>query len=246
MNKNIIIITGAANGICKKITSELDDNKNIIYAIDSNPEITKTKDKLKKAIYIPICMDASDEESVIRLVQSIKNIYNKIDILINGAAVVPYCPIEEQNYSKFIEVIKNNLGGYMIFSKEVSKVMKERRSGIIVNISSISANFGLKGQSAYASSKGGISALTRVLAVELGEYNIRVNAVAPGSIIVKRNKKAMESKWNNEVINQNIPLGRLGTPSDVAGVVKFLISDDAKYVHGTTIVVDGGMTIKGI
>lgn len=246
MNKNIIIITGAANGICKKIASDLDNNKNIIYAIDNNPEIMKNKKFLKNAIYIPVCMDASDEESVIKLIQSIKNIYNKIDILINGAAIVPYCSIGEQNYSKFLEVVKNNLGGYMIFSKEVSNIMKEKRSGIIVNISSISANFGLKGQTAYASSKGGISALTRVLAVELGEYNIRVNAVAPGSIVVNRNKKAMESKWNNEVINNNIPLGRLGNPSDVAGVVKFLISDDAKYVHGTTIVVDGGMTIKGV
>ena len=246
MNKKIIIITGAANGICKEIARELDSSRNVIYAVDKNENVIKNKGKFKKAIYNPICMDGSNEKEVINLVNEVVKKHGKIDVLVNGAAVVPYCPIEEQDYSQFIDIVKNNLGGYMIFSKEVSKVMKPQRFGVIVNISSISASFGLKGQTAYASSKGGISALTRVLAAELGEFNIRVNAIAPGSIIVDRNEKAMKSKWNKERIYDNIPLGRLGKPSDIAGVVKFLISPDAKYVHGTTIVVDGGMTIKGV
>ena len=246
MTNNIIIITGAANGISKEIAIELDDSNNYIYAIDKDNKIYDIKNKFTKAFCNPICMDASDESEAIKVVNEIAQKHGKIDVLINGLALVPYCYIENQEYPNFIDIIRNNLGSYMIFSKEVSRIMKQNNSGVIVNISSISANFGIEGQTAYASSKGAISSLTRVLAAELGKYNIRVNAVAPGSIIVDRNKKGMNEKWDKEKIKNNIPLGRLGEPSDVAGVVKFLISPDAKYVHGTTIVVDGGMTIKGI
>ena len=122
--------------------------------------------------------------------------------------------------------------------------MKKRKNGTIVNISSISSFMGISGQTSYASSKGGINALTKVLAVELGQFNIRVNAVAPGSILVERNKKAMDTKEYLDRIKNIVPLSRIGKPKDVSGVVKFLISEDSGYVSGQVIVVDGGMTSK--
>jgi len=187
-----------------------------------------------------------DEIFVRSFIQKIIKRYRKIDVLINNAGIVPYAEVNLTNTDLFFSVLKINLGGYFLFSKEISNFMKKQHFGNIINISSISSIQGIFGQSAYASSKGGINALTRVLAKELGPYNIRVNAIAPGSIIVNRNKIKMLSKWNNkELINKSIPLGRLGKPKDISGVVKFLISKSSGYIHGTVIVVDGGKTIVG-
>ena len=134
--------------------------------------------------------------------------------------------------------------GYFLFSKYVALIMKKCRRGRIINISSISGSVGIPGQVAYGSSKGGINMLTRVMAVELGRFNITVNAIAPGSILVERNKKSMLSKKYQSSIKNKIPLGRLGTPSDISGVVKFLLSESSSYINGSIITVDGGMTSK--
>jgi len=243
--KKIILITGVANGICKDISMNFDIEETVIYGIDNNSIVNKMVKNFKKALFIPVEIDASIEEEVKFLIKKIEEEHGKIDVLVNGSALVPYSDIENQKYDHYLNIMKNNVGGYMLFSKEVSKIMKKNLSGNIINISSISANFGIKGQSAYASSKGAISSLTRVLAVELGLYNIRVNLIAPGSILVDRNKKKMSKNWTEKRMRSRIPLGRLGVPSDISGVVKFLLSDDAKYIHGATIVVDGGMTING-
>jgi NAD(P)-dependent dehydrogenase (short-subunit alcohol dehydrogenase family) len=242
--KKVILITGAANGICRQIALDLDQESNILCLFDKDEELISVGKIIEKAECFVKLGDAGNENDVNSFVDEIINNFSKIDVLINGAAIVPYKPVSETLFAEFKNTLNNNLGGYFLFSKAVSKDMINKKSGVIINISSISADRGISGQASYASSKGAISALTRVLAVELGKHGIRVNAVAPGSILVKRNYSSMTNKWSDKnYLERHIPLGRLGNPTDVSGTVQFLMSDWASFVHGAVIVVDGGMTI---
>ena len=246
-NKKVIIITGAANGICRQIALDLDKKKYILCLFDNDKKLKEIKRSIKKATLFVKNGNVGLENNVNKFVNEVLDNFFKIDILINGSAIVPYTYFVETLYSSFKNTLNTNLGGYFLFAKTVAKHMIKRREGIIINIGSISSDIGIKGQASYASSKGGIKSLTQVLAVELGEYGIHVNSIAPGSILVNRNKQKMLKKWSDKKdLERHIPLGRLGTPKDVSGVIQFLLSDWASYVHGAVIVVDGGMTIKGV
>lgn len=245
INQQVIIITGAANGICRQVAKDLDKKYNILCLFDKDPKLKNQKKDFSKAIVFTKCGDVSSEKTVKTFVQDVVKKFSKIDVLVNGAAAVPYNPLTETNWDLFMNTIKTNLGGYFLFSREVARVMKNQEKGSIINIGSISSYIGIHGQTAYSSSKGGISALTRVLATELGPFGIKVNTLAPGSIVVKRNRKAMLSKWSEEELKSNIPLGRFGTPKDISGAVQFLISELSDYVHGAIITIDGGMTTRG-
>jgi len=244
-SKRIFIITGAANGISKQIAKDLDINNNILCLFDKDSEVIKMKKYFTKAVIFAKCGDVSSEYEVNSFVAEVIKNFKTVDVLINGAAIVPYSEVFDTDWKLFKNTLEINLGGYFLFSKATANVMKINKKGSIINISSISSYVGIPGQSAYASSKGGISALTRVLASELGPFGIKVNAIAPGSILVDRNRKKMLTKWSEDELTLNIPLGRFGTPKDISGVVQFLISEWADYVHGAVITVDGGMTIRG-
>lgn len=251
MNNNIhpekvIIITGAANGICRQIALDFDQKSNVLCLFDKNENLKSISSEFKNAEVFLRIGDASDEDQVNGFVNDIVKKYSNIDVLVNGAAVVPYQKLQDTTYELYKNTLTTNLGGYFLFSKAVAEVMKQHNYGSIVNIASISASIGIVGQSAYASTKGGIIAFTHVLASELGQYQIRVNAVAPGSIVVERNREGMLRKWSDDAdVKRHISLGRLGTPSDVSGVVQFLVSNLSQYVTGATITVDGGQTTKG-
>lgn len=245
-DKNVIVITGAANGISSQIALDLDKSENILCLFDKDSRLKEIADAITKAQIFCKIGDVSLENEVNDFINEVVLKFDKVDALVNGAGVVPYEHIDNTSYEVFKKTLEVNLGGYFLFSKAVSFVMKKKRRGIIINIASTSAELGIVGQAAYASSKGGIVALTHVLAVELGPFGIRVNAIAPGSIVVERNKIAMMKKLDDtNDLQRHVPLGRLGTPADVSGVVQFLLSDLSAYVHGVTIVVDGGRIIKG-
>lgn len=246
-NEKVIIVTGAANGICRQIAKDLDSPENILCLFDQNPDLVNVTKELNNAKVHSLIGDVSLEKDVNHFVEEILVNYSKVDVLINGAGVVPYEPLMETSYELYKNTLNTNLGGYFLFSRAVAGSMIEKKKGVIVNIASISAQVGIRGQAAYASSKGGIVALTHVLASELGIHGIRVNAIAPGSILVDRNRVAMLKKWaDKKDLERHISLGRLGTPSDISGVVQFLLSDSSSYVHGATITVDGGLTTKGV
>lgn len=246
ISNQVIVVTGAANGICRQVALDFDKKSNILCLFDKSDNLSKVASEFSKAeVYIQLG-DVSDENQVTKFVDDVYEKYKRIDVLVNGAAVVPYQKLEDTTYELYKNTLETNLGGYFLFSKAVANVMKKQESGAIINIASISAYIGIAGQSAYASTKGGIVALTHVLASELGKFQIRVNAIAPGSIVVDRNREGMLRKWSDKAdVDRHISLGRLGTPSDVSGVVQFLASDLSKYVTGETITVDGGQTTKG-
>ncbi len=169
--------------------------------------------------------------------------FGEISILINNAGVVRDTLIPVMNRDDWDLVINVNLGGAFNMMKAVSRPMMQKRYGRIVNTSSIAGRYGGRGQANYAASKAGIDALTRVMAQEISskKRNITVNGVAPGMIETPLSQNVRD--LTQDRVKELIPLERYGTPMDVAKAIRFLVSDDADYINGVTIVIDGGLSL---
>jgi len=182
--------------------------------------------------------DVSNIEEVKTLMKKTVDYFGRIDILINNAGVFEICPflqISEDTWDKIIDI---NLKGTFLCSKLALPIMVKQKSGVIINMSSMAAKTGgILPVAPYAASKAGIIALTKALAREFAPYGIRVNAVAPGVIKTKMAESQAEEK------RKIIPLGDLGEPEDVAKAVSFLVSDDAGYITGEVIDVNGGLVM---
>jgi 3-oxoacyl-[acyl-carrier protein] reductase len=175
------------------------------------------------------------------MVEEIREALGRIDILINNAGVEPHASLLELDEWDWQRTLAVNLTGPFLLTQSVGRLMAEQGGGVIINIASIAGRaHGLKDRAAYVASKTGLIGLTREAARELAAYNIRVNAVCPGVIETEmtaalRQDSTMVSHWLDD-----IPLHRLGTPADVVGLVLFLCSDEAAYLTGQAINVDGG------
>jgi 3-oxoacyl-[acyl-carrier protein] reductase len=185
--------------------------------------------------------DVSSLDSFAEIISSANEKWGRIDILVNNAGVTRDNIIMRMKEDDWDEVMSINLKGCFNGIKSVTRPMIKNKAGRIINITSVIGQIGNAGQSNYAASKAGIMGLTKSMAKELGSRNITVNAVAPGYITTD-----MTDELNNDVkekMKSSIPLGRLGTPDDVANLVCFLASDDAGYITGQTFNVDGGMVM---
>jgi NAD(P)-dependent dehydrogenase (short-subunit alcohol dehydrogenase family) len=184
---------------------------------------------------------AADVESVVR---STVSAFGGVDVLFNNAGVYLQKPLERTTEREWDEVLAINLKGYFLAAKAVIPVMRRRGCGVIVNNASISSHVATIGESAYAASKGGVLLLTKVLALELAKDGIRVNSVSPGVIRTEMydawlaDQRAPRSAERREVSRH--PIGRLGTPEDVARAVLYLASEEAGFVTGADLAVDGG------
>lgn len=185
--------------------------------------------------------DVRDAVAVQKVVDFALETMGKVDILVNNAGVIRDNLFIAMSDEEWNTVLQTNLGGMRNFSKAVIPSMMMRKSGRIINVSSMAGERGGRGQSNYAASKGAINAITRALAVELASKGITVNAVAPGMIATEMSSNVRGMM--DEKLLKRIPLGRYGEPEDVAGAVLFLSSDEAKYITGQVIMVDGGMTV---
>lgn len=242
MRNKTAIITGGAQGIGKAITKRLIEDGFFAVIADINLENEKSLiDELGSGNFLFIKCDISNQENVKSLFSRVKTERERIDAVVNNAGIIRDNVIWKMPKEDMDKVIDVNLKGTWIMCKETAKVMREQNHGRIVNISSRAWLGNNRGQSNYTASKAGIVGLTRVLALELGKYNVNVNAVAPGLIDTPLTQNLPEKVLQDLIDAQ--PTKKIGKPKDIANVVSFLLSDESDFITGQIIHVDGGRSI---
>ena len=240
----IAIVTGGGSGLGFAMAEKFTQAgiKTIIAGRDKQ-KLDDAKTKLGNLCYATT-VDVSDLSSIPGFVSDVLKQFGQIDILVNNAGINMKKLIEEVTDEDFQKVITTNLTAVFVMSREVIKHMLERKSGCIINISSMAALYGLPKVIAYSASKTAIDGMTRAMAVELGPKGIRVNAIAPGFIYSEMTAKALDSdpERKAKVFNRT-PMGIMGQPSDIGEAALFLASDAAKYITGVVLPVDGGNSI---
>jgi len=185
--------------------------------------------------------DVADDTDVDRLVEAAHGALDGIDVLINNAGIAfmrPFLELEIERWDRMLDV---NLRGQFLVAQRVARAMVSRgRGGAIVNMASTNALGGEAGYAHYDASKGGVAMLTRTMAIELAPHGIRVNALCPGKIATPLQEGAEDQSYVERFLRERVPLARSGTPDEVAAAYAFLASDDASYITGTLLVVDGG------
>jgi len=242
----VAIVTGGGSGIGQGIAKRLgcEGAKVIIDYIGSEGGADETRQEIESCGSEGeiVRADVTNMEDVRCLVDTAWERFGAADILVNNAGMEKrsdFWETPEEDYDKVMAV--NLRGPFFLTQAFVRRLRDAKRPGRIINISSVHEDMAFPGFATYCCSKGGMRMLMRDLTVELGPLGITINNVAPGAIATPINKALLEDKPKLNALLRNIPLGRLGTPEDVAGIVAFLASDDASYVTGGTFLVDGGL-----
>lgn len=241
----IAIVTGGSRGIGRAVAialSEAGASVAIIYAGNTKAaEETKQAIEEKGAQAMVIQCDVSDEKAVADMVKAVKKELGRVDILVNNAGITRDGLLMIMKEEDWQAVLNTNLNGAFHCTKAVSRLMMKQRSGSIINITSVVGETGNAGQANYAAAKAGLIGFTKSVAKELASRNIRCNAVAPGCIATDMTAVLGEDAVDAMV--KTIPMGRVAQPEEVAKAVLFLASDDASYITGQTLNVDGGMVM---
>ena len=234
LQNKICIITGAAQGIGAATAARFAAEGAIVIGCDRRTEF------MSEAIERH-AVDVTDRVSVDMMVAAVLERHGRIDVLVNNAGITKDARLVKMTLAQFDAVIDVNLRGVFHCAQAVAPVMIEQGSGVILNASSVVGIYGNFGQTNYAASKFGVIGFTKTWSRELGPKGIRVNAVAPGfvetPILATIPEKVMQH------MRDQVPLGRMGRPEEIASVYAFLASDDASYINGAVIEVSGGMTV---
>jgi len=248
LSNKVVLITGGAGAIGSSITQGLARlGAKIIFTDYNLQEAQKLAHEMKihSNQIIVEHLDVRDHVQVQSLVKKSINHFKKIDILFNNAGVNHRALAENMQKEVWKEVIDVNLSGIFFVAQEVAKqAMIPNRNGKIINTSSLQGMKGTKGASAYASSKGAIISLTKVLANEWGKYNINVNSIAPSNLDTPMTARVYSDAVAKKNASKKTPLQRLGFPEDLVGTVVYLSSSASDYVTGQTIIIDGGKSIS--
>jgi len=244
LENKIVIITGAASGIGKEIAMLFVKEGAKVVVADVNQKggeelVTRIKDAGGDGFFAPL--DVSDREQSRKMVEATMEKYGKIDVLINNAGITQDAFLSKMTVEQWDRVIEVDLTGVFNCIQAVVGVMLKQENGVIINASSISGLYGNIGQINYASAKAGLIGMTKSLAKELGKKGIRVNAIAPGFIVTPMTA-AVPSKVL-EMMREKTPLRRLGETMDVAYAYLYLASEEASFVNGAVLCVDGGLTL---
>lgn len=245
LTDKIAVITGASRGIGREIAFEF-ARRGATVMINYLRNLEAAQAVVDQIVgeggaAAAVQADVSQEEGANALVKAAIDAYGRIDILVNNAGITRDNVIMMMSADDFDAVVRNNLRSTWLCSKAAVRTMMRKRYGRIVNISSISGIMGNAGQTNYSASKAGIIGLTKALAREVAARNITVNAVAPGFVLTDLTADLPEELTQR--LKDNIPLGRWGTVEDVAQAVAFLASDEAAYITGHVLTVDGGLAM---
>ncbi|HEV8535865.1 MAG TPA: SDR family oxidoreductase [Candidatus Limnocylindria bacterium] len=242
----VAIISGSSHGIGRGIALRLAGEG--CHVIVNGRDEKAIDDVCRSAVglgvrAIGVRADVSKEEEVERLFQAWSGQFERLDIMVNCAGIWQSTPFHRMTREEWDRVLGVHLQGFFHCSRRAAEIMVGQRSGTIISVSSISDLRAHEKAAAYDAAKGAILAATRAMAVDLGEFGIRVNAVSPGPIYVE-NWDKFSTPDDRIRAGQQLPLRRIGTPDDVAGVVAFLASADAGFITGQTIYIDGGLTAQ--
>lgn len=241
----VAIVTGASRGIGRACALRLAEDGMTVVVNYSHSEAAAAEvvEKIKAAggDALAVRADVSNPAEVKGMFKTVWKTYGQIDVLVNNAGIVRdeyLLMLTEENLDACLDL---NIKGYLYCAQQAVLKMFRRKSGVIINMSSVSSKMALAGQTVYSATKGAVNSMTQTMAKELAPYGIRVNAVAPGFIATEMIDALPEDKRAQYLTE--VPLGRFGTVEDVAAVVSMLASDGASYMTGQTLVLDGGLSL---
>lgn len=241
-DNKIAIVTGGLSGIGAAVAERLAAEGAKVVAADIAATAT-TLDT--QAPIAPLRVDVADPASARAMVEAVVAAHGRVDILVQAAGIAQDVPMLETTPEQLDRILAINVRGSFLVAQAAARAMVAQKRGAIVNIASISGLRGNIGRVAYGASKGGVIVMSQVMALELAEAGVRVNVIAPGPIETPMAKQihdeAIRNSWNRMV-----PMRRYGTPEEVAGATLFLCSDDASYVTGHVLTVDGGFIAAGL
>jgi len=242
--KKLAVVTGAARGIGRAIVLELLRQGRIVAGLDINAEQLKELDNIVREAgfsVITTCVDITDTAALTKTLESLASEFNGIGILINNAGITRDKLILQMSDEDFDKVLAVNLRAAFIATRIAARSMVRNKFGRIISLSSVAGLIGNAGQTNYAASKAGLVGLTKSVARELARKNITANCIAPGFIVTEMTDKLPDPV--KDAVRQMIPLRRFGSVEDVAKAVAFLVSDEAGYITGQVLCIDGGMAM---
>lgn len=241
----VAIVTGASRGIGRACALRLaaDGMTVVVNYSHSEAAAAEVVDKIRAAggDALAVRADVSNPAEVKEMFKTVWKTYGQIDVLVNNAGIVRdeyLLMLTEENLDACLDL---NIKGYLYCAQQAVLKMFRKKSGVIINMSSVSSKMALAGQTVYSATKGAVNSMTQTMAKELAPYGIRVNAVAPGFIATEM-IDALPGDKRAQYLTE-VPLGRFGTVEDVAAVVSMLASDGAAYMTGQTLVLDGGLSL---
>ena len=239
LENKIAIITGGGRGIGKAIAHRYHKEGATVIIADFDEHGGKETANLIGCHFFKA--DISNEKNVVSLFKYVKTEFSQLDVLVNNAGILQDSTLKKLESNQFDAVININLRGTYLCGRAAANMMLEQRSGVILNAASVVAHNGNFGQTNYVASKTGVIGMTKVWARELGKDGIRVNAIAPGFIKTKMTDQMPEKVI--QMMGDKVPLKRWGKPEDVANAYTFLASDQASYITGSVLNVDGGVVV---
>jgi NAD(P)-dependent dehydrogenase (short-subunit alcohol dehydrogenase family) len=241
----VAIVVGGGSGMGRTVAQRLSMEGAAVAVVDRDHDAARQTVETLKSDGLAAAADVADEENIARAIDACVSRFGALDIAVNAAGIGISIPLMEQSLDQWQRVHNINLAGLFLCCKNEARHMKaQARGGVIVNFISTNAEQPGEGLSAYCASKAGAAMLTRVAAMELAPHNIRVVGVGPGLTETPMVARLLALPDARAEFLDNIPLGRPGKPEDVAALVAFLVSDEASYITGDTIYVDGGALNK--
>ena len=244
------IVTGASSGIGKATAQRLGrEGANVCVNYYSSKEkgaadeVVASIERAGPGEAVAVRADVGNETDVERMVAETVTAFGGLDLLVNNAGIEKQIPLLETSQQDWERILRTNLTGTFLCLREAGKVMADADGGVIVNMSSVHEFIPWPGFAPYCASKGGVKLLMETAARELAPKNIRVINIAPGAIVTPINKFVLDDPEAKHAVEEEIPIGRMGEPAEIAAAVAWAASGEASYVTGTTIVVDGGMSL---